>query len=136
MNGILYLYSYRDVHCLKTYENFIKAIDFGASGNFSEEDINDAKIACIARIDKPINPLNRGLIKFEYEIDDSVRDHFRSILLNATHQMLVDAAKRLQEALKQGETSRVCFVGNDSSKNELLKENWRLIDPMDFTIDI
>jgi len=95
-SGLFSFYSYRDPNCQKTLDSFHGSLDWIMSNNFSERDIQEAKLGIFQAVDKPIMPGDRGLRGWISGITNEMfqqhRDRIRSVtrddLLRVTAQYL------------------------------------------------
>jgi len=86
-SGLVMLYSFRDPNPKRTFNCFEKSIIKISKGEFTEDDIRDAKIFTFQQTDKIINPLNKGLLSFLRNITDEDRNIYRQKLLNVTREV-------------------------------------------------
>ena len=63
-NGLLTFFSYRDPHNIQTFQAFEKAIQWGANGEMSIQDIKEAKLGVFTKVDAVVSPLDKGLSYF------------------------------------------------------------------------
>lgn len=55
------LFLLRDPNSLATLKTFEKAVEWAKSGEFTQQDIDEAKLAVFAAVDAPIAPSDKGL---------------------------------------------------------------------------
>jgi Zn-dependent M16 (insulinase) family peptidase len=127
-NSLCSFFSYRDPKPERSYQIFEKAILAAKEGRFTEQDIKDAKIYTFSKVDKIINPANKGLIYFLRNISEEDRNIFRNRLLDVTAEDIKYVAQEyFIKQLEEGTTSRVIF-GNDKVQINEFEE----INPLDF----
>lgn len=102
-NGIFTFYSYRDPNSLATLKAFEKAVEWAKSGEFTQEDIDEAKLAVFAAVDAPIAPSDKGMDHFLYGISDEMKQAHREQLFAVNKDNLVDVAN---EYLAVGKSTR------------------------------
>lgn len=102
-NGIFTFYSYRDPNSLATLKTFEKAVEWAKSGEFTQEDIDEAKLAVFAAVDAPIAPSDKGMDHFLYGISDEMKQSHREQLFAVNKDNLVDVAN---EYLAVGKSTR------------------------------
>ncbi|MBI2810432.1 MAG: insulinase family protein, partial [Candidatus Melainabacteria bacterium] len=85
--GFFHFHSYRDPHLASTLQTFEEAIDFIAAGNFTAQDLEEAKLGIIQQFDTPISPGSRALTAYSWMRDGKttqMRQDFRNRLLALT----------------------------------------------------
>ena len=96
-DGLFSFASYRDPHIVSTLNVFNRAADFIRSGDYSEEDINEAILQICADIDKPDAPGAAARKAFYREIislsDEARQDYKERILALTRKQVLLTAEK-------------------------------------------
>ncbi len=88
--------SYRDPHVDRTKQAFLNAAQRTAQGDFSTQDIEEAKLAIIQTLDTPIPPGARAESAYAWEKTARTfasREEFRRRLLKATKEEVVEATK-------------------------------------------
>uniref|UniRef100_A0A8C0BZM3 Pitrilysin metalloproteinase 1 n=1 Tax=Buteo japonicus TaxID=224669 RepID=A0A8C0BZM3_9AVES len=93
-NGIFTFYSYRDPNSLATLKTFEKAIKWAKSGEFTQQDIDEAKLAVFAAVDAPIAPSDKGMDHFLYGISDEMKQAHREQLFAVNSDNLVDVSNK------------------------------------------
>ncbi|OXB76809.1 UNVERIFIED_CONTAM: hypothetical protein H355_008198 [Colinus virginianus] len=93
-NGIFTFYSYRDPNSLATLKTFEKAVEWAKSGEFTQEDIDEAKLAVFAAVDAPIAPSDKGMDHFLYGLSDEMKQSHREQLFAVNKDNLVDVANK------------------------------------------
>ena len=97
MSGNFYFYSYRDPHIVSSFKSFDHSIEKIASGDFDEEDIEEAKIEMMQALDSPVAPGSRGSVAYNWIQEGKsveVRQAFRSRVLSLTSKDIVAAIKK------------------------------------------
>lgn len=82
-----YFHSYRDPHIKQTLATFQQAIEAMARGEFTERDLEEAKLGVIQSMDQPIAPGSRAISAYNWWRDGKTlarRQHFRDKLLALT----------------------------------------------------
>lgn len=89
-------FGYRDPHISSTLQAFKFAINEIASGNFSAEDIDEAKLGIIQKTDVPITPGARAITAYSWlraNKTDMMRQEFRDKILNSNKEDIIRAVK-------------------------------------------
>ncbi|NWS44028.1 PREP protein, partial [Probosciger aterrimus] len=93
-NGIFTFYSYRDPNSLSTLKTFEKAVEWAKSGEFTQQDIDEAKLAVFAAVDAPVAPSDKGMDHFLYGISDEKKQSHREQLFAVSSDNLVDVSNK------------------------------------------
>ncbi len=120
MSAIFSFFSYRDPHIVATKQAFITSVDRIASGDFDDEDLEEAKREVIQGLDAPIAPGSRGEVAYGWWKEGKtleMRQAFRSKILKAT---TADIQKAVQSQLlpQLSEGVFTTFAGEDLIENE------------------
>ncbi len=119
--GNFYFYSYRDPHIAHSLHAFEAAIHEMAAGDFSEQDLEEAKLGIIQHFDTPTSPGHRAIVSYIWERDGKqrqIRQTYRDRLLSLTSQDIQSALKKhLLDQIDQGVI--VTFAGKELLDKEL-----------------
>ncbi|XP_028282436.1 presequence protease, mitochondrial [Parambassis ranga] len=116
--GLFSFYSYRDPNSVQTLSAFRRGVDWAKSGQFSPQDIDEAKLSVFSAVDSPVAPADKGMSRFLSGITDEMKQSHRERLFAVGHQNLVDAAERY---LSVGQRTRgVAILGPE---NETIKKD-------------
>jgi len=105
-DGLFSFASYRDPHIISTLNAFERAAAFIHSGNFSEEDVNEAVLQVCSEIDKPDPPgpaARKAFYRQIISLSDEMRIRFKTELLSLTRRKVMQAAEKY-------------FAGQDAQK--------------------
>ncbi|KAK2570495.1 Presequence protease [Acropora cervicornis] len=91
--GIFSFYSYRDPHFQETLSAFENSIQWAAEGKFTDQDIEEAKITCLAQIGRPVSPGNQGMVYFTQGLTDEMRQTQKDRLFSVTREDLIHVAR-------------------------------------------
>jgi Zn-dependent M16 (insulinase) family peptidase len=123
--GLFSMLSYRDPHLERTLQVFDDAIAWTVSGQFEAVSVEEAILAVVSDLDKPLSPA--GLAAHEFAclrrgITLEMRNDFRRQLLKVGASALIRVAKRY---LQDGESAVAVLAGESALKraNENLGEN-------------
>ncbi|BFZ21931.1 hypothetical protein BsWGS_24970 [Bradybaena similaris] len=87
-SGTFSFFSYRDPHSLETLDVFKQCIAWATKGEYTAEDVDEAKLEVFQKIDKPVPPGSRGQTRFIYDISDDLRQKNRDRLFKVTTEDL------------------------------------------------
>ncbi|CAF0806864.1 unnamed protein product [Rotaria sp. Silwood1] len=87
-------FSYRDPHSVETLERFNQCIDYFVNGNFTDKDVDEAKLATFQKLDKPKSPGSQGMTRFLHGIDDEMRQKNRDGIFACMRQNLIDVTQK------------------------------------------
>jgi len=124
--GQFYFHSFRDPHIAHTRRVFHAAIQQIASGQFSEQDLEEAKLGIIQQLDIPLSPGSRAMTAYGWYRKGKtkeLRQQFRDRLLTLKHKEVAHIVE-LHLLPKKEEGVFVTFAGQDL----LAKENQKLAD--------
>ena len=96
-DGLFSFASYRDPHIVSTLNAFESAAAFIRSGNFSEEDVNEAVLQVCSEIDKPDPPgpaARKAFYRQIVSLSDEMRIRFKTELLSLTRSKVMQAAEK------------------------------------------
>ncbi len=133
MLGHYSFHSYRDPHIAATFHTFQNAIDEMASGDFSETDLEEAKLGIIQQIDQPTSPGSRGIVAYTWLREGktlAMRQHFRDriLSLSLSKELLQRALQQHLQPYKDQGTA-VVFAGEELIEKEkpLLAESGKVL---------
>ncbi|KXJ26327.1 Presequence protease, mitochondrial [Exaiptasia diaphana] len=117
--GVFSFYSYRDPNSVDTLDAFNRSVEWAEQGQFTDLDIDEAKLAVFASVDSPVSPGNRGLGYFSQGVTDEMKQTQRDRLFAVTRDDLIDVTRRfptpsLAKAiiLKKKTRMKVLFMKN------------------------
>lgn len=125
-SGLFSFYSYRDPNISKTLEAFDEAVEAILKGEFSENDLEEAKLEIIQGQDAPVAPGSRADVSYAWLREGrttEMRQAFRDRLLSLTKSDVISAVKKhLKTNLSKSVV--VVFAGRDllEKENAILKE--------------
>lgn len=92
--GLFSFYSYRDPNSVQTLSAFQKGIDWAKSGQFTQQDIDEAKLSVFSAVDSPVAPADKGSGRFLSGITDEMKQGHRERLFAVNRRQLVEVAER------------------------------------------
>ncbi|KAG7219989.1 hypothetical protein INR49_001088 [Caranx melampygus] len=116
--GLFSFYSYRDPNAVQTLSAFRKGVDWAKSGQFTQQDIDEAKLSVFSAVDSPVAPAHKGMGRFLTGVTDEMKQSHRQRLFAVSHENLVDVAQRY---LSVGQ--RTCGVAILGPENEAIKKD-------------
>ncbi|XP_052814769.1 presequence protease, mitochondrial-like [Mya arenaria] len=123
-NGVFSFYSYRDPNSMNTLSVFEDAINWAARGEFTDTDVEEAKITMFQQSDKPVPPGQMGTTLFLNNITDEMRQQSRDQLFAVAKDSLVDVTQRY---LVSGQKpSSLSFLGPNNSK-VAEDQSWKIV---------
>lgn len=92
----------------------------------SERDLKEAKMSLFSRIDRNIEPYNKGLKWFLFGMHDRVRLNYRQAILATTSQKVIDTtAEILVESIKKSQSSQIIFGQQQHNLKRLLSKGYK-----------
>ncbi|XP_056149535.1 presequence protease, mitochondrial isoform X2 [Lampris incognitus] len=116
--GLFSFYSYRDPNSVQTLSAFRKGVDWARTGQFSQQDIDEAKLSVFSAVDSPVAPADKGMSRFLSGITDEMKQSHRERLFTVTDKNLQDVAGRYL-----GVGQRTCGVAILGPENETVKKD-------------
>jgi Zn-dependent M16 (insulinase) family peptidase len=118
--GHFVFHSYRDPHIASTLQTFDQAIELIANGQFTEQDLEEAKLGIIQQLDAPISPGSRALTAYTWFRDGKtkeMRQEFRNRLLALTPAD-IKTAVAIELLPKKSQGVIITFAGKDLIEKE------------------
>lgn len=116
--GLFSFYSYRDPNSVQTLSAFHKGVDWAKSGQFTQQDIDEAKLSVFSAVDSPVAPAHKGMSRFLSGVTDEMKQQHRERLFAVTHKSLVEAAGRHLSI-----AHRTCSVAILGPENEAVRKD-------------
>lgn len=120
ISGNFCFYAYRDPHISRTLQAFEEAIHSIASGDFDNEDLEEAKLEVFQGLDSPVAPGSRGDLAYSWLREDKTlekRQAFRDRLFALTQQDVIAAINQYVRS-KSASGSIVTLAGKDLLEKE------------------
>lgn len=93
-DGVFKFYSYRDPNVKTTLKVFNDSIDWLSKGDYSEQDIDEAKLSVFQSVDAPVTPGSQGMRQFIHGISDEMKHNHRMSLLDVTKGDIKEVTQR------------------------------------------
>jgi Zn-dependent M16 (insulinase) family peptidase len=122
LNGIFGFYSYRDPNPQNTLDIMKKAGQWAVDKQWSERDIEEAKLSVFQAVDAPKNVSEEGMTRFLSGVDGAMQQERRERMLDVTGEMVRDVAQEYVVEGLEKEQERVVFLGE---KKEWVDGSWR-----------
>ncbi|XP_045906812.1 presequence protease, mitochondrial isoform X2 [Micropterus dolomieu] len=116
--GLFSFYSYRDPNSMQTLSAFRKGMDWAKSGQFTQQDIDEAKLSVFSAVDSPVAPADKGMGRFLSGVTDEMKQSHRERLFAVSHKNLVEVAERY---LSVGQ--KTCGVAILGPENETIAKD-------------
>ncbi|MEQ2296756.1 Presequence protease, mitochondrial, partial [Ameca splendens] len=107
-----------DPNSVQTLSAFQKGVDWAKSGQFSQQDIDEAKLSVFSAVDSPVAPADQGISRFLSGITDEMKQSYRERLFAVDHKSLVDVAERY---LSVGQST--CGVAILGPENDTIRKD-------------
>uniref|UniRef100_A0A2P2HYL1 Presequence protease, mitochondrial n=3 Tax=Hirondellea gigas TaxID=1518452 RepID=A0A2P2HYL1_9CRUS len=106
--GPIAFYSYRDPNSRQTFDAFRRALDWVLNGEFTERNVEEAKLGVFQSVDAPVGPGSRGMRYFLSRVTDSIFEHHRQNILDTDSQDIIRVARtHVADSLIEG----ACLIG-------------------------
>lgn len=116
--GLFSFYSYRDPNSMQTLSAFRKGMDWAKSGQFTQQDVDEAKLSVFSAVDSPVAPADKGMGRFLSGVTDEMKQSHRERLFAVSHKNLVEVAERY---LSVGQ--KTCGVAILGPENETIAKD-------------
>lgn len=94
-SGVFSFYSYRDPHIQSTIEAFDRAGEWlMRTANYSDQEIDEAKLQVFQSVDQPITPSDQGAEYFLTGVNDQMKQEYRLRLLDVDKADIQEVAER------------------------------------------
>ncbi len=120
--GIFSYYSYRDPNPMKSLETVSKAGEFAVGKDWTDEDLEQAKLTIFQGVDSPISVKSEGMIEFVDGITDEMRETRRKRLLEVE---INDVKRVAQKYLIDNKETSFAVVG---PKKDEIDDSWNVIE--------
>lgn len=125
-NGTFGMYSYRDPNPTNTLRIYQEAAQWAAEQEYSEREMEEAKLSVFQGMDAPRSITSEGMDRFLVGIDHELQQKRRQWLLDVNAADVREAAQRVAKAVE--ERGRVVVLG-DAGKQSFHKEDgWKVED--------
>ncbi len=97
LSGNFYFYSYRDPNILSTLKAFEESVDYVVKGNFSDIDLESAKLEMIQAWDSPISPGSQAEVAYGWQREGKtyqLRQAFRDKTMSLQKEDIIGAIER------------------------------------------
>lgn len=115
LSGNFYFYSYRDPNIISTLQAFNEAVQNVLTGDFSDEDLESAKLEMIQAWDSPISPGSQAEVAYGWKREErsyALRQAFRNKAMKLTKEDVISAVER-QIVPNLAKGSEVVFAGKE-----------------------
>ncbi|KAK3677784.1 Mitochondrial presequence protease [Recurvomyces mirabilis] len=127
LTGTFGMYSYRDHNPANTLRIMREAGRWAAEREWSERELEEAKLSCFQGLDAPISVNQEGVDGFLLGIDAQMDQQRREWLLDVDARQVRQAAEEVAKAL-EGNGANVAVLGNDKGGFVKEGEGWEVRD--------
>lgn len=124
--GVFSFFSYRDPNSMETLSVFDKSVEWATRGDFTDVDIDEAKLSVFQKTDQPVPPGSVGSTQFLSNVTNEMRQESRDRLFSVTKQQLLDVTNRYLVGSERPQSSSFLGPANsfvaDSSEWKVIKE--------------
>lgn len=121
LDGVFGFYSYRDPNPLNTIKIMANAGRWAVDKQWSDRDLEDAKISVFQGVDAPRSVNEEGMSNFLYEITDEMKQKRREQLLDVTKDQVREAAQKFIVDGLSKNSERLVFLGE---KRDWVDNSW------------
>ncbi|KAG8193515.1 hypothetical protein JTE90_003727 [Oedothorax gibbosus] len=106
--GRFMFYSYRDPNVGRTLSSFSEGVQWLLDAQYTDQDIQEAKLGVFGEVDAPVPPGKKGGALFQEGVTDNMRQLLRDNIFACTRQHLVEVTNRY---LKDSPRSGTALIG-------------------------
>jgi len=129
-SGIFSFFSYRDPKVVSTLNSFEAGLKWILNDdNYTNQDLNEAKLSAFQEVDKPIAAGNQGIRNFLEQIDDKMLSEFRLRLLNVTREDMKEVVNGFLANGSQTNCTGVALLGPECEEISRDQDKWKKIQP-------
>nr|POE63231.1 mitochondrial presequence protease [Quercus suber] len=125
LGGTFGMYSYRDPNPANTMTIYSKAAQWAAERQWTDREIEEAKLSVFQQADAPISVNREGMSRFLSGIDDAMEQQRREWLLDISARDVRAAAEKLAVRVQNGEGS-IVMLGE--KKPWVRDDEWKVED--------
>jgi Zn-dependent M16 (insulinase) family peptidase len=115
-----YFHSYRDPNIAKTQATFIEAAESIASGAFSQQDLEEAKLGILQHLDNPVSPGSRAMLSYSWMREgktQAMRQGLRDAIIGLSSKTLQHAVAE-HVCSKLADATMISFAGRQLLEKE------------------
>jgi Zn-dependent M16 (insulinase) family peptidase len=121
LDGVFGFYSYRDPNPLNTIKIMTNAGRWAVDKQWSDRDLEDAKISVFQGVDAPRSVNEEGMSNFLYGITEEMRQTRREQLLDVTKDQVREVAQKFIVDGLSKNSERLVFLGE---KRDWVDKSW------------
>lgn len=126
-SGLLNFYSYRDPNPENSHRVYDNSISWLKRGEFTQEDVNEAKLGLFQSIDAPVPPGSKGMRWFLHGItDESLQEH-RLRIMSATKDKIIEVGEKYLSEKNSNPVGRATIGPENKNILKNKEQNWRFI---------
>nr|CAD7193919.1 unnamed protein product [Timema douglasi] len=126
-SGVLNFFSYRDPNSTSTLDAFDEAHAWVSQNEFTDQDIEEAKLGIFQKIDAPIPPGSKGMNKFLYGIDDEVLQKHRLDLMTVSREDIHEVSSDYLDRNSKSKCARALIGPENKDLKSRSGEEWKII---------
>lgn len=119
-SGTFSFYSYRDPKPYDTFDTFNSSREWIQAGNFTDQDVEEAKLGVFQSIDAPVPPGSKGVRNFLLGISDDELQRHREVLIRLKKEDVIRTASHLESKIQ----GRALIGPPNETILTRKKENW------------
>lgn len=126
--GNLNFYSYRDPNPFNSLQTYDNTIEWLKKGNFTDEEVDQAKLGVFQQVDAPICPGDKGMRNFLYGISDETYQQHRLKLMKVTKDEIIALGEKyLNESVNKNKVGRAVIGPENKSITSNSDQSWRVV---------
>lgn len=125
LDGVFGFYSYRDPNPLNTTNIMRNAGQWAVDKQWTDRDLEEAKISVFQGVDAPRSVNEEGMGKFLYGITEEMKQERREQLLDVTKDQVREVAQKYVVDSLANQAERLVFLGE---KRPWVDDSWKVND--------
>lgn len=126
-SGLLNFYSYRDPNPLNSLEVYDNAVSWLKRGDFTQEDVDEAKLGLFQSIDAPVPPGNKGMRWFLHGVTEEILQRHRLRVMKVTKDKVIEIGEKYLGESNVNPVGRAVVGPENKNIIENTDQNWNVV---------
>ncbi|KAL0277830.1 UNVERIFIED_CONTAM: hypothetical protein PYX00_004977 [Menopon gallinae] len=128
-SGLLTFYSYSDPNPSNSLKVFDRSASWLLEKNFTQEDVDEAKLGIFQAVDAPIPPGDKGMRQFLFGVSDEALRKHRFGLMKVTIDELIEVGVKYLDEKTESLVGRAVIGRENKSIIEDSSHKWKIYSP-------
>ncbi|KAK6617415.1 hypothetical protein RUM43_014424 [Polyplax serrata] len=126
-SGLLNFFSYRDPNPVNSHAVYDEALAWLKRGDFTQEDVDEAKLGLFQSIDAPTPPGNKGMRWFLHGITDESLQRHRLRIMQVTKDKIIEVGDKYLGSANKNLVGRATIGPENKALTEDTEHKWTVI---------